>query len=54
MPASAVLAAIADGLTAEEILAEYPTLTMAAIRAAAAYGSVLAAEELERLPASEG
>jgi uncharacterized protein (DUF433 family) len=41
-----VLDCLAAGMTEAEILAEYPSLTAAGIRAAAAYGAVLAREEL--------
>jgi uncharacterized protein (DUF433 family) len=34
--------ASADGMTEDEILAEYPTLTVEGIRTAAAYGAELA------------
>jgi hypothetical protein len=37
---------LAAGMTVEEIIAEYPTLTVAGVRAAAAYGAALAREEL--------
>lgn len=43
--ASVVLDALADGLGEAEILAEYPTLTVEGIRAAAAYGAELARDE---------
>lgn len=39
-------------MTAEETTAEYPTVTMAGVRAAAAYGAALAREELFPLPQS--
>lgn len=42
---SIVLDALADGMTEPEILAEYPTLSVAGIRAAAAYGANLARDE---------
>lgn len=42
---SVVLDALADGLTESEVLAEYPTLTVEGIRAAAAYGAELARDE---------
>jgi len=42
---SIVLDALADGMTETEILAEYPTLSVAGIRAAAAYGADLARDE---------
>ena len=49
---SVVLDCLADGLTPEEIIAEYPSLTEEGIRAAAAYGAALAREELVPLPPS--
>jgi uncharacterized protein (DUF433 family) len=42
---SIVLDALADGMPEDEILAEYPTLTVEGIRAAAAYGAELARDE---------
>lgn len=42
---SVVLDALADGMSEAEILAEYPTLTVEGIRAAAAYGADLARDE---------
>lgn len=42
---SIILDALADGMSEEEILAEYPTLTTEGIRAAAAYGAELARDE---------
>lgn len=42
---SVVLDALADGLGEAEILAEYPTLTVEGVRAAAAYGAELARDE---------
>ncbi|MGF1646582.1 MAG: DUF433 domain-containing protein [Kineosporiaceae bacterium] len=42
---SVVLDALADGLSEAEILAEYPTLTSAGVRAAIAYGAELARDE---------
>jgi len=42
---SIVLDALADGMTEQEILAEYPTLSVQGIRAAAAYGAELARDE---------
>jgi uncharacterized protein (DUF433 family) len=50
IPVSLVLGCLADGLTEEEILEEYPTLTVDGIRAAAAYGAVLASEGALPLP----
>jgi uncharacterized protein (DUF433 family) len=52
VPVSVVLDGLAAGLTAEEITAEYPTITVAGVRAAAAYGAALAREELLPLPQS--
>jgi len=48
-----VLGALADGMTEAEILEEYPNLTVEGIRAAAAYGAVLAGEELLPVPTRE-
>ncbi len=42
---SVVLDALAAGMTEDEISAEYPTLSVAGIRAAAAYGAELARDE---------
>lgn len=42
---SIVLDALADGMTEDQIIAEYPTLTRDGIRAAAAYGAELARDE---------
>lgn len=42
---SIILDALADGMTENEILTEYPTLTVEGIRAAAAYGAELARDE---------
>lgn len=46
---SVVLDNLAEGLTAEEIAAEYPPVTVADVRAALAYAAALAREE-ELLP----
>jgi len=46
---SVVLDNLADGLTPEEIVAEYPSLTLADVRGAIAYAAVLTREE-ELLP----
>ncbi len=51
IPVSVVLDCIAAGMSDEAILAEYPTLTVEAIRAAAAYGALLAREEILPLEA---
>ena len=50
IPVSLVLGCLAEGLTEEEILAEYHTLTVEGIRAAAAYGAALASEDVFPLP----
>ena len=42
---SVVLDALADGMSEADIMAEYPTLTVEYIRAAAAYGADLARDE---------
>lgn len=42
---SVVLDALAEGMTEAEIAAEYPTLTVEGIRAAAAYGAELVRDE---------
>ncbi len=46
IPVSVVLDCVADGLTAEQIIEQYPSLSIAAVRAAAAYGAELAREEM--------
>ena len=43
---SVVLDCLAAGLSEAEILAEYPSLSTAGIRACAAYGAALARDEL--------
>ncbi len=50
VPVSVVLDCLAAGMTAQEITAEYPVVTVAGVRAAAAYGAALAREELLPLP----
>ena len=50
VPVSVILDCLATGLTADEITAEYPSVTPAGVRAAAAYGAVLAREELLPIP----
>jgi len=52
VPVSAILDCLATGMTVEEITSEYPTVTVAGVRAAAAYGAALAREELLPLPQS--
>lgn len=51
---SIILDALADGMTEDEILAEYPTLTVEGIRAAAAYGAELARDEYPAVAAQGG
>jgi uncharacterized protein (DUF433 family) len=43
--ASVILDCLAAGMTEQEILDDYPTLTVAGIRAAAAHGAELARDE---------
>ena len=50
VPVSAILDCLAAGMSAKEITAEYPTVTVPGVRAAAAYGAALAREELLPLP----
>jgi uncharacterized protein (DUF433 family) len=52
VPAGAILDCLAAGMSAEGITAEYPTVTVPGVRAAAAYGAALAREELLPLPPS--
>jgi uncharacterized protein (DUF433 family) len=42
---------LAAGLSEDEIIEQYPSLTRDGIRAAAAYGAALAREEIFPLPA---
>ncbi len=51
IPVAVVLANLADGLSAAEILDSYPTLTAAGIQAALAYAADLAQERILPLPA---
>lgn len=53
IPVSVVLGALADGMTEAKILEEYPTLSIEGIRAAAAYGALLAEEEILPVPMPE-
>jgi uncharacterized protein (DUF433 family) len=50
VPVSVILDCLAAGMTAEQITAEYHTVTPEGVRAAAAYGAALAREELLPLP----
>lgn len=43
---SVILDCLAAGMSETDILAEYPTLTVDGIRAAAAYGAILAREQV--------
>ena len=47
-----VLDALAEGLTAEQILDHYPSLQIEDIRAAVAYAAELARENVWKVPAS--
>ena len=51
IPVAAVLANLADGLSAEEIVKSYPSLTVTGIQAALAYAADLAQERVLPLPA---
>ena len=46
VPVSVMLDCLATGMTEAEIVAEYPTVRIEGVRAAAAYGAVLAREEI--------
>lgn len=43
---SVILDGLAAGMTEHEIVAEYPSVTVAGVRAAAAYGAILVREEI--------
>jgi uncharacterized protein (DUF433 family) len=51
IPVAVVLANLADGLSAEEIVKSYPSLTVTGIQAALAYAADLAQERVLPLPA---
>jgi uncharacterized protein (DUF433 family) len=51
IPVSVVLANLADGLSVEEIIRSYPSLTREAIQAALSYAADLAQERVMPLPA---
>ena len=51
VPVAVVLANLADGLSPEEIIRSYPSLTHQAIQAALAYAAELAQERVLPLPA---
>ena len=50
IPVSVVLANLAEGLTPEQIIQSYPSLTPVAIQAALAYAADLAEERVIPLP----
>ena len=50
IPVSVVLDCLAGGMTEDEIIAEYPSLTRAGLRAAVGYGAALAREEVLPIP----
>ena len=54
VPVSVVLDCLAAGMSEDEVRAQYPTLPDGAVRAALAYGALLAREELHPLEPSEG
>lgn len=45
IPVSVVLDCLGDGMTTDEIVQQYPSLTTQAVRAAASYGAALARDE---------
>jgi uncharacterized protein (DUF433 family) len=51
IPVSVTLDCLAAGLSEDDILEQYPTLTVERVRAGAAYGAALAREEIHLLPA---
>ena len=51
IPVAVVLANLADGLSAEEIVKSYPSLTVTGIQAVLAYAADLAQERILPLPA---
>ncbi|RKX87533.1 MAG: hypothetical protein DRP58_02620 [Spirochaetes bacterium] len=51
IPVSVILDNLAEGLSFEEILASYPSLTKEAIRAAIAYAAELTREKIISIPA---
>ena len=50
VPVSVILDCLARGMAPDEITAEYPTVTLAGVRAAAAYSAALARQDLPPLP----
>lgn len=51
IPVSVILDNLAAGLTTEQIIQSYPTLTRQAVQAAIAYAAELARERIAALPA---
>lgn len=51
IPVAVVLANLADGLSPDDIIQSYPSLTQAGIQAALAYAADLAQERVLALPA---
>jgi uncharacterized protein (DUF433 family) len=49
IPVSVVLDCLAAGMTEDQILGQYPTLSVEGVRAAAAYGAALAREDIIHL-----
>jgi uncharacterized protein (DUF433 family) len=54
IPVTVVLDCLAAGMTDEEIHGQYPSLPGGAVRAAIAYGALLAREELHPVTPSPG
>jgi len=52
IPVSVILDNLAEGLSFEEMVASYPSLTKEAIRAAIAYAAKLTREEIISIPAT--
>ena len=52
VPISVVLDCLAAGMTESEVVAEYPSVTVDGVRAAAAYGALLARDEVLPLTAT--
>lgn len=51
IPVAVILANLADGMTVDEIITSYPSLTHEGIQGALAYAAVLAQERVLLLPA---
>lgn len=50
IPVSVILDCLAAGMNTKQIVEEYPSATEGGVRAAAAYGALLARDELVPLP----